>query len=82
VDVKRPIVGVLADFHSESLHDPIKAVTIANDQSRTIAVRLNSQNEHPKELQSTMEQITKIWKSAFPNDMFEYKILDDQIARF
>ena len=82
VDVKRPIVGVLADFHSESLHDPIKAVTIANDQSRTIAVRLNSQNEHPKELQSTVEQITKIWKSAFPNDMFEYKILDDQIARF
>ncbi len=82
VDVKRPIVGVLADFHSESLHDPIKAVTIANDQSRTIAVRLNSQNEHPKELQSTMEQIAKIWKSAFPNDQFEYKILDDQIAKF
>jgi putative ABC transport system permease protein len=82
VDVKRPIVGVVADFHSESLHDPIKPVTIANDQSRTIAVRLNSQNKHPKEFQSTIDQISKMWKSLFPGEPFEYKILDDQIARF
>ncbi len=82
VDVKRPIVGELADFHSESLHDPIKPVTIANDQSRTIAVRLSSQNKHPKEFQSTIEQIAKIWKSGFQYEPFEYKILDDQIAKF
>jgi putative ABC transport system permease protein len=82
VEVKRPIVGVLADFHSESLHDPIKPVTIANDQSRTVAVRLNNQRKHPKEFQSVIDQIQKIWKSVFPNEPFEYKILDDQIARF
>jgi putative ABC transport system permease protein len=82
VEVKRPIVGVVADFHSESLHDPIKPVTIANDQSRTIAIRLNSQSKHPKEFQSTIEQIAKMWKSVFPIEPFEYKILDDQIAKF
>ncbi len=82
VDVKRPIVGVLADFHSESLHDPIKPITIANDQSRTMAIRLNSQSSHPKEFQSTIEQISKMWKSVYPGEPFEYKILDDQIARF
>ena len=82
VEVKRPIVGVVADFHSESLHDPIKPVTIANDQSRTIAIRLNSQSKHPKEFQSTINQIAKMWKSGFPIEPFEYKILDDQIAKF
>ncbi|HXB29237.1 MAG TPA: ABC transporter permease [Puia sp.] len=82
VEVKRPIVGVIADFHSESLHDPIKPVTIANDQSRTIAVRLNSQSKHPKEFQSDIDQISKMWKSTYPNEPFEYKILDDQIAKF
>lgn len=82
VAVKRPIVGVVADFHSESLHDPIKPLTISNDQSRTIAVRLNSQSNHPKEFQSTIEQVEKKWQSVFPGEPFEYKILDDQIARF
>ena len=82
IEVKRPIVGVIADFHSESLHDPIKPVTIANDQSRTIAIRLNSQSSLPKEFQSTIEQMAKAWKSVFPAEPFEYKILDDQIAKF
>ena len=73
---------LLADFHSESLHDPIKPVTIANDQSRTIAVRLNSQNKHPERVSIHDKQIAKIWKSGFQYEPFEYKILDDQIAKF
>jgi putative ABC transport system permease protein len=82
VDVKRPIVGVVADFHSQSLHDPINPVTIANDRGRTVAIKLNNQSTHPKEFQSAMAQIEKIWKSVYPNDPFEYRILDDQIAKF
>ncbi len=27
--VRRPIVGVVADFHSQSLHEPIKPVTFS-----------------------------------------------------
>ncbi len=82
VDVKRPIVGVVADFHSQSLHDPIDPVTFANDRGRTISIKLNSQSAHPKEFQSAMAQIEKLWKSVYPNDPFEYRILDDQISNF
>jgi ABC-type antimicrobial peptide transport system permease subunit len=82
VDVKRPIVGVVADFHSKSLHDPIEPVTIANDRGRTIAIKLSSQSTQPKEFQLAIAQIEKLWKSIYPNDPFEYRILDDQIAKF
>jgi putative ABC transport system permease protein len=82
VDVKRPIVGVVADFHSQSLHDPISPVTIANDRGRTVAIKLSSQSTHPKEFQTAMTQIEKVWKSVYPNDPFEYRILDEQISKF
>jgi putative ABC transport system permease protein len=82
VDVKRPIVGVVADFHSRSLHDPIKPVTITTGYGRTIAIKLSAQQLHPQEFQATMAQIEKVWKSVYPNDPFEYRILDDQIAKF
>jgi putative ABC transport system permease protein len=82
VDVKRPIVGVVADFHSKSLHDPIKPVAITEDNGRTIAIKLRSPNQHPQEFQATMGQIRKAWKSVYLNDPFEYRILDDQIAKF
>jgi putative ABC transport system permease protein len=82
VDVKRPIVGVVADFHSRSLHETISPITIASGDNRGIAIKLGSQSLHPEDFQSAMHQIAKAWKTVYPNDPFEYKILDEQIAKF
>jgi ABC-type antimicrobial peptide transport system permease subunit len=43
---------------------------------------LSSQSTQPKEFQLAIAQIEKLWKSIYPNDPFEYRILDDQIAKF
>ena len=55
--VRRPIVGVVADFHSQSLHDPIKPVTFITGQGATVGIKLLSQNLHPKDLQKTIDKI-------------------------
>jgi putative ABC transport system permease protein len=82
VSVRRPIVGVVADFHSQSLHDPIQAVTFITEQGATVGVKLSSQNLQPKDLQSTIDKMAGAWKSVYPNDPFEYKFMDQQIAGF
>jgi putative ABC transport system permease protein len=82
VDVKRPIVGVLADFHSSSLHDLIKPIAIVTGGGRTISIQLNANSMHPEDFQSSLNKIAKAWKAVYPNDPFEYRIFDEQIAKF
>ena len=80
--VRRPIVGVVADFHSQSLHEPIKAVTFITGQGATVGIKLFAENLYPKNLQSTIYKISGAWKSVYPNDPFEYQFFDQQIAQF
>jgi ABC-type antimicrobial peptide transport system permease subunit len=78
-DTKGTIVGVVKDFHNQSFHtgiDPLCITTQSNWYNR-IAVKIN-----PSNLRRTLEAIAPIWKEAFPNHVYEYDFLDDQIARF
>jgi ABC-type lipoprotein release transport system permease subunit len=81
-NVKRPIVGVVADFHTQSLHDPIPAVTMITEQGSMVGLKLSSQNLQPKEFQTLIDKISAAWKSVYPNDPFEYRFFDEQIAKF
>ena len=80
--VRRPIVGVVADFHSQSLHEPIKPVKFITGQGATVGIKLLSQNLHPRDLQKTIGKISAVWKSVYPHDPFEYQFFDQQIAQF
>jgi ABC-type antimicrobial peptide transport system permease subunit len=81
-NVRRPIVGVVADFHTQSLHDPIPAVTIITEQGSTVGIKLASQNLQPKDLQSVIDKIAVAWKSVYTDEPFEYRFFDEQIAKF
>ncbi len=82
VSVRRPIVGVVADFHTQSLHDPIPAVTLITEQGATVGIKLASQNIQPKDLQTVIDKMVVAWKSVYPEDPFEYRFFDEQIAKF
>ncbi|WP_130856622.1 ABC transporter permease [Olivibacter jilunii] len=78
-DTKGTIVGVVKDFHNQSFHtgiDPLCITTQSNWYNR-IAVKIN-----PSNLRRTLEAIAPVWKVTFPNHVYEYDFLDDQIARF
>lgn len=73
------IVGVLADFHDESLHQPLGAYAFhdAETESRKfLLVKMATQN-----LPETMRQLQEAVKTTLPNSPFEARFLDDQIEQ-
>jgi putative ABC transport system permease protein len=79
-----PIVGVLADFHVLSLHDPIKPTYIVSsaDPSRSLNIRLALAGTTPDQLKQTLSGIEKAFTSVYPNEKFEYRFFDDTISKF
>jgi ABC-type antimicrobial peptide transport system permease subunit len=73
------IVGVVKDFHNKSFHETIDplCITTSNIWYSNGAVKIN-----PTNLSSTLSAIEVIWKKTFPNHVYKYDFLDEQIARF
>lgn len=69
-----PIVGVVKDFHFESLHEPVKPLLIflSQDMARTFMVRLKGDD-----ISASVASIASWWKTRVPHRPFEYKFLDD-----
>lgn len=73
------IVGVVKDFHNQSFHEPIEPLCIVSSTRwySDFAVKVN-----PASLPSTIEAIGEVWKKTFPERIYEYEFLDDQVERF
>ena len=73
------IVGVVKDFHIKSLRSEIEPILIATvlDDYANAGIKITGVNPS-----GTIEEIKKIWQSVYPNNIFEYHFLDDQIAEF
>jgi putative ABC transport system permease protein len=81
-DKPYPVVGVAADFHTSSLHDPITPICIINrrDRESTIAIKLASGGKNLGMIKSTLSQIERIWKQIYPVASFDYKFYDESLA--
>ena len=72
------IVGVIEDYHYESLHQEVRPMALflaggAFDRSqRYISVRY-----HPGDIEGTLTYIEDAWNDFVPNMPFEYSFLDD-----
>jgi len=68
------IIGVVKDYHYESLHKPIDPLLIGlqNLYRTYVAVRM-----HPHEIPETIAFIEKTWLTYIPYKPFEYFFLDD-----
>jgi ABC-type antimicrobial peptide transport system permease subunit len=74
------IVGVVKDFSTMSLHNPISPTIIyADNQSYgyVLSMALNTQN--PASWKNTIGKIEKAYKSVYPNNEFDYKFFDESI---
>jgi putative ABC transport system permease protein len=74
-----PVVGVLKDFHTMSLHEPIEATLLYNRIRRyeTLSLKVNS-----TDIQQTIKHVQQKWEAAYPQFIFSYKFLDDEIKEF
>ena len=73
------IVGVVKDFHNTSFHETIAplCITTSTKWYSSCAIKINLDN-----LQFTLSALETSWKEVFPNHVFEYSFLDEQIVRF
>jgi len=73
------ITGVVHDFQSESKHKKRRAVILAYYPEHFF---MASVKIRPGNINQTIEKIGKSWGALFPDNLFEYKFLDDHIASF
>jgi putative ABC transport system permease protein len=76
-EITAPVVGVVEDFHTTSLHEPIGPVVMMNFPSLYYNAGISVQTGNLKE---TIDFIQKTWTDIYPEYYFEYKFLDDTIA--
>ncbi|MEP7255493.1 MAG: ABC transporter permease [Ferruginibacter sp.] len=81
---KVPIVGVLADFHTQSTHEPIKplAYSSVDKNSYTIHMALASQEGNPGQWKETLAKVEKEFKQVYPEDDMKLYFFDETIAAF
>jgi len=73
------IGGVVQDFQSESKHKLRRSCVLCYFKNRffmaDVKLRAGTINK-------TIDQISKSWTAMFPDNLFEYKFLDEHIASF
>jgi len=77
--IKCPVVGVVKDFNDRSLRNALAPLLMATNSTmyRQASIKLATTN-----ITSTMQSIKKIWEQTFPNNVYEYRFLDDKVDSF
>lgn len=77
--VKYPVVGVVRDFNSRSLHVGMKpmAITTLYNIYENLAIRMNLES-----MNGTLAQVQKIFREVYPTYMYDVEFFDEKIARF
>ncbi|UII81684.1 ABC transporter permease [Flagellimonas sp. CMM7] len=75
---KGTIVGVVKNFHDSNFTEGINPVFIADNPNwyGEIALKINHQNTA-----STLAQIGEKWSDAFKGYIFDYRFLDERVAK-
>jgi putative ABC transport system permease protein len=74
-----PVVGVVKDFHTMSLKEPIEPTILMNRIRgyETLSLKVN-----PANIEDVISKVKTKWEAAYPEHIFEYKFLDEQIREF
>jgi len=74
-----PIVGVMKDFNSTSLHEEIRPCLLATRRTAyyEAGIKINMQGAS-----EALRYIEKAWTAAFPEFVYSYEFLDERVAGF
>ncbi len=72
-----PIIGVVKDFHTLSLHETIRPVALVYGRKDYNNIGIKYQTE---DISGTLAQLETAWKSVFPNKNFDYYFQDEQLG--
>lgn len=79
-DIDYTIVGVIDDFHNQSVRDKISEMVFVMKPRMfyTSSIRLSD----PTRVQESIVALQDIWAAAYPSMLFEYRFFDDNIEAF
>ena len=81
-DIKGKIIGVLSDFHFESMHQQIQAMVLfmptAAQTSTSGGFNCISVKIAGNDIPGSLDHLEKTWKAFLPQTPFEYTFLDEQ----
>jgi putative ABC transport system permease protein len=77
IEVPKTVIGVVRNFHTDSLHNPLDPICIDQnpDNFNYIAVRLG-----PGNISQTMTLLEKKWKELDSTGTFDYEFLEDSLV--
>ncbi len=78
-DKEFTIVGIVKDFHFESMHEKIKPVAFTHNRDFQ-AYRYFSFKLNPGSIVQSVREVERLWKNIFPNDPFVYAFTEDRLA--
>ncbi|HEY4326946.1 MAG TPA: FtsX-like permease family protein [Mucilaginibacter sp.] len=81
-DTRMQIIGVVSDFHQESLHAPIAplAIMTSTDKNFNSTFHIALKPGSGGNWHAAIAAMHRYWKQAYPNDDFEYRFVDEAIA--
>ena len=81
-----PIIGVVADFYQKSLQYAIKPAAICYSKSsrhmRTLNIALKPEISGADNWKTAISKMEAAWHEVYPEENFEYRFVDESIARF
>jgi ABC-type antimicrobial peptide transport system permease subunit len=74
-----PVTGVVKDFHTQSLRNPLEATVMFNRIRgyKTLALKVNLSRT-----QDILKTLEAKWVAAYPNELFSYEFLDEHVRHF
>lgn len=75
---KATIIGVIKNYHFEGLQQPLRPLLLEVDVGKftTFSLRLSGNN-----INASIMKVKEIWDATFPERVFEYNFLDEQLKR-
>lgn len=82
IPFKPRVIGIVKDFHFQSLKDKIEPLVIAYIVNPIHGVDYYTAKISPSNIDATLEKLKEIMVKTAAHDPFEYHFLDEQLARF
>ncbi len=76
--VKGKLIGIVKDFHFESLHQEIVPMSffVSEENYNNLTVKISGEN-----IQQGIEHLEKTWRTFLPLRPFDYQFMSDRYAR-
>ncbi len=75
--IKRNIVGIIPDFHFNSLHQSIAPLMLVWDEGKTqtISIKIKEGEKY-----NMIPKISELWSTYYPEEPLPYKFLDESLS--